>query len=370
MIEQTVGILGGGQLGLMFAQAASRYGVAVRALCPEVSPIIARAALHIHGEYCDTDCLDQLIVGLNSVTLEFENIPVSSLEYLAERVNIRPGSKALEIAQDRRLEKKFFQNEANIPTTRFAIIETEQDLEKLSKFPFPAVLKTALDGYDGKGQIKVERAQDLTQAWSVLKQVPCVLEAFVDFQEELSVIIARGVAGDVAIYGPFLNEHRDHILATSWSGHKWSESILKQAHEIALTTAEHLEYVGVLCVELFLVGETLLVNEMAPRPHNSGHLTIEGFNSCQFDQQVRATLGLSIAQAELRRPAAMINLVGRSLTECQQRWLLSQNGVHLHWYGKNEVQPGRKLGHITLEANHMSDLQAMVSAVRSCLSVK
>ena len=367
MTQPVVAILGGGQLGLMFAQAASRYGVSVWSLCPEKRPIIARVARHIQGDYEDTKCLDELILGAQAVTLEFENIPVQTLRYLTERMAVRPGAKALQIAQDRRLEKTFFRDEAKIPTTEFAVVETEQDIAKLHDFSFPAVLKTARDGYDGKGQVKVLSWDELTQAWATLKQVPCMLEAFVNFQEELSVIIARGVAGDVAVYGPFLNEHESHILATSWSGIDWPDSIHQQAKEIAVATAEHLEYVGVLCIELFRVGDRLLVNEMAPRPHNSGHLTIEGFMSSQFDQQVRATLGFPVGPVVQRQPTAMINLIGATLPIEQQHQLLTRKGMHWHWYGKDGVQPGRKVGHITLEAPTLADLREEVKAVKAIL---
>lgn len=368
MTQPVVAILGGGQLGSMFAQAASRYGVAVWSLCPEESPIIARVARHIRGDYEDVACLDQLVQGVDAVTLEFENIPVQSLRYLSDRVAVRPGAKALQIAQDRRLEKTFFRDEAKTPTTEFAVIETAQDITALHDFSFPAVLKTARDGYDGKGQVKVLSWDELSDAWASLSQVPCVLEAFVSFEEELSVIIARGVAGDVAVYGPFLNEHENHILATSWSGIHWPESIRQQAKEIAVATAEHLDYVGVLCVELFRVGDRLLVNEIAPRPHNSGHLTIEGFTSSQFDQQVRTTLGLPVAPVVQRMPTAMINLVGTTIPKEQQHQLLARKGLHWHWYGKDGAEPGRKVGHLALEAPSLAELREEVKEVKAVLA--
>lgn len=359
-----IGLLGGGQLGKMFAVAAAQYGYQTIALCPEPEPVVADIAKHIQAAYDDRKALDQLWQQTKAMTFEFENIPVATIQYLAEKGRLYPSAKALQVSQDRRLEKTFFQTTTGIETTPFHIVEKEKHLQVPADFRFPGVLKTARDGYDGKGQIKVNNLAELESAWDGLQRVPAVLESFINFDKELSVIIARDYKGHTSVYGPFHNEHENHILATSWAGVQWPETIEQQAHDIAIEIAKALDYVGVLCVELFLVQDRLLVNEIAPRPHNSGHLTIEAYSVSQFQQQVRAVLGLPVANATLRSPAAMVNIIGFQPSEQCVTSLLTSEDVHWHWYGKTDIKPGRKVGHVTIMAPTFVKLEQKVQQVK------
>ena len=367
-----VGMLGGGQLGRMFAQAAHSFGYRTVSLVPEDQPIIADVAQNITAEYTDTAALDKLIAAIGDapVTLEFENIPVETLEYLESKsVTLRPGIRSLKIAQDRRLEKTFFREEAQVPTAPFFILEKDDDLknEQLVSFSFPAILKTARDGYDGKGQVKVSSLDELASAWESLRKVPAILESFVTFDRELSILVVRGADGDIAFYGPFHNEHEDHILATTWSGMPIADATVESAYELGQSVVEQLDYVGVLCIELFQCGDELVVNEMAPRPHNSGHLTIETYTASQFEQQARAALGLPLAPAVMRSPGAMINIVGFRPSESALQQIMALPGVHWHWYAKDAIKEGRKLGHITLEASTFEKLEELYVEVKGLL---
>lgn len=366
--QKCVGILGGGQLGQMFALAAAEFGYSTLALSPESSPIIARCARHIKADYVDTVALDQLRQSTQAITIEFENIPSRCLDYLEKTGSVFPDKTALTIAQDRQVEKSFLRNQAQVPVGNFWIINKTDDLITVPNSAFPAILKTSRNGYDGKGQVKVETMADLASAWQKLNQVPAILEAFVNFDREFSIIIARDVFGSHSLYGPLLNEHTHHILTTSWSHGDWSEQLQDKAREAAITIARALDYKGVLCVEYFDCGGDILINEIAPRPHNSGHLTIEGFTTSQFQQQVRATLGFPIVEATPRCYSSMINLIGFTPNLDLVHTLLKIPKLHWHWYGKTNTVPGRKMGHITLESDSIDELHVRTAYVQQLLA--
>ena len=383
-----LGMLGGGQLGRMFAQAAVQMGYSVVALCPDADAPVADVAQVITAEYEDEAALQQLLDQTAAVTLEFENIPKVTARFVESQGILRPGVKALEIAQDRRLEKTFISKLNDCQVADFRIIESEADVLKLSQaeaknqakknsdtFSFPAILKTARDGYDGKGQVRIAQKEELAAAWQQLGQVPCVLETMIDFEQELSILVARDVHGGCVTYLPFLNEHENHILARSWAGADIPQWAATAAEAAAKNIAHQLDYVGCLCVELFQCQDRLLVNEIAPRPHNSGHATIEAYTISQFEQQVRALVGLPVIQPELRRPMLLMNLLGENpLFPLNSRaaaekivQLLQLPGVHYHNYGKTEAKPGRKMGHLTLEAPTFEALKALHQKVEQVL---
>lgn len=369
-----VGVLGSGQLGRMFALAARRMGYRVHTYSPEEdSPTGHVADVEVSAAYDDLDRLRDFARGLDILTFEFENVPRTALDALEGLVPIRPGAEALWVSQNREREKEFL-TRVRVPVADWASVRTSEELATaLSSIDAPAVLKTAAFGYDGKGQARVH-AKDLSaaaDAWASLGSVPCVLESFVDFQREVSVIAARGADGDVAFFPVFENEHSRHILDVTRAPALLSPFEEEQAHEIARAILDALDYVGVLCIELFHAGDgRLLVNEIAPRPHNSGHLTIDACVTSQFEQQLRAVCGMPLGSTELLRPAAMANLLGDLWAGGAPHWenACAVRGVALHLYGKKAPRPGRKMGHLTALAAAPDEARRLVLGARAALT--
>lgn len=346
----TVGVLGGGQLGRMFTLQARTMGYRVMVLDPDPhSPAGAVADRHLQARYDDQEALAKLSATCAAVTTEFENVPAASLEQLALTSVVRPPVGAVATAQDRIAEKSFFQN-CGFPTAPFRAVTQSGDLKTaLREIALPALLKTSRLGYDGKGQAVVETEAEAVAAFDRFGRVPCVLEERVVLQCELSVILARGVDGDVAAFPVGENRHRNGILETTVVPARITETEALQARELATAVAEAMDYVGVLGVELFVVrGGQLLINEMAPRPHNSGHYTLDACSVDQFEQQLRTLCGLPLARPWLLSPVAMVNLLGDLWNSGEPRWeqALGTPGVRLHLYGKAEPRPGRKMGHL------------------------
>ncbi len=343
----TIGIIGGGQLGRMAAIAAARLGYRTHVYCPETdSPASHVAATTTVADYNDLDQLTAFAKSVDVVTFEFENIPVASVLHLSQSVAVRPSARVLEIAQDRSNEKRFF-NGLGIGTAPWRDVLSADDLKTaVAALGRPSVLKTARMGYDGKGQIKIEADTDLDQAWADLNTDKAVLEGFVTFTGELSVIIARGLNGDSRCFDPVWNVHTRHILDTSTVPAPITPAQERSAIDIATRAAQALDLVGLLAVEMFLdQSGALLVNEMAPRPHNSGHWTIDACVTDQFEQFVRAVCGLPLGDPARHCDAVMTNLIGDDI----ERWrdILNKPNAKLHLYGKTEAREGRKMGHVT-----------------------
>ena len=346
----TVGVLGGGQLGRMFTLQARTMGYGVVVLDPDpVSPAGAVANRHIRAPYDDERALSDLSASCAAITTEFENVPAGALQFLARSSLVRPPVEAVATSQDRIAEKTFLQTHG-IPTAKFRAVRDLRELKTaVAALRLPALLKTSRLGYDGKGQAVVKSEEDAVHAFQRFGGVACVLEERLAFECELSVVLARGVNGDVAPFPVAENQHRDGILETSVVPARVPEALTREARELATGLAEEMEYVGVLGVELFVAnGSRLLVNEMAPRPHNSGHYTLDACSTDQFEQQLRALCGLPLAQPWLLSPVAMINLLGDLWADGEPRWeeALRRPGVRLHLYGKAEARPGRKMGHL------------------------
>jgi 5-(carboxyamino)imidazole ribonucleotide synthase len=346
----TVGVLGGGQLGRMFTLQARTMGYRVAVLDPDpLSPAGAVADHHIQAPYDDKQALRELSSACAAVTTEFENVPAGALEELSRSSLVRPPVNAVATAQDRMTEKSFFQSKG-FPTATFRPVRTEKELAAaLAEIPRPALLKTSRLGYDGKGQAMVANKAEAVAAFQRFGRVPCVLEELINLEGELSVILARGADGDIATFPVAENRHRDGILETSVVPARISEKLAREACDLATAIAEAMDYAGVLGVEMFVAsGDRLLVNEMAPRPHNSGHYTMDACSADQFEQQLRTLCGLPLARPWLLSPVAMINLLGDLWNGGEPRWeaALSRPGVRLHLYGKAEARPGRKMGHL------------------------
>jgi 5-(carboxyamino)imidazole ribonucleotide synthase len=345
-----VGVLGGGQLGRMFTLQARTMGYGVVVLDPDPqSPAGAVADRHICALYDDEQALADLGASCAAITTEFENVPATALDTLARTAVVRPPVQTVATAQDRIAEKSFLQVHG-IPTARFHPVRDRAEVKTaVASVGLPALLKTSRLGYDGKGQAAVEHESDALAAFLGFKEVPCVLERRLTLERELSVVLARGADGDVASFPVGENRHRDGILETTVVPARVSDSLTREAAELATGLAEELEYIGVLGVELFVAdGGKLLVNEIAPRPHNSGHYTMDACSADQFEQQLRALCGLPLAQPWLMSPVAMVNLLGDLWTDGEPRWeeALRRPGVRLHLYGKAEARPGRKMGHL------------------------
>ncbi|MEQ8442191.1 MAG: 5-(carboxyamino)imidazole ribonucleotide synthase [Alphaproteobacteria bacterium] len=342
----TIGILGGGQLGRMLAVAASRLGYRCHIFEPQADCPASHVAAHIQADYDNLGALAEFADAVDVVTLEFENVPIGAVEFLAERVPVRPGAKALAVAQDRATEKSFLNN-AGIETAPWAPVLNQRDLETAAEYVgLPAVLKTARLGYDGKGQATVKAGSSLAGLFDSLGGVPCILEGFVEFDLEISVLTARGLDGSIACFAPVENEHRNHILYRTTVPARIDDAVAARAVEIARNTVQALDYYGLLAVEMFVCPDgRVLANEIAPRPHNSGHWSIDGALTSQFEQTVRAICGLPLGDPAPIAPCEMINLIGDEAD--QWRDLLAAPGTFLHLYGKAESRPGRKMGHLT-----------------------
>jgi 5-(carboxyamino)imidazole ribonucleotide synthase len=368
----TLGLLGGGQLGRMFTARARSMGYEVVVLDPDPhSPAGRIATRHIEAPFQDLHALGQLAGGCAAVTTEFENVPADALEFLAPRVLVRPGPAALAIAQDRLSEKAFFQD-AGIATADFAPVRDADELERAwEQVGGSALLKTSRLGYDGKGQVAVESREEARRGFAALGGVACVLERRLALAGEVSVVLARGEDGQVAAFPPGENHHVRGILDTTVVPARLAGPLQAQAVAMASNVAARLEYVGVLGLELFVAEDgRLFANEMAPRPHNSGHYTLDACDVCQFEQQVRALAGLPLNPPRLLSPVCMINLLGDLWTRGEPRWAaaLALPGVSLHLYGKKEPRPGRKMGHLNCLAGSADDAEALARRALAALA--
>ena len=346
-----IGVLGSGQLGRMFAIAARRMGYRVHTFSPdEDTPTGQVADVEITASYDDLDAVRSFASKVSAVTFEFENVPAATAAAAAECAPVRPSGEVLHITQHRLREKTFLAKSA-LPVTPFRRVDSVASLqEALKEFGFPAVLKSAGFGYDGKGQYTIHRADELQKAWEAVGEQEAVLEAFIDFERELSVVAARCENGQFVHYGVVENRHRNHILDVTIAPASVAPSVEQDAVEIARTILEKLDVVGVLCVEFFLrKNGTLLVNELAPRPHNSGHFTFDASVTSQFEQQLRAVCGLPLGSVEQLAPAAMANILGDLWEPNEPDWAAAASvpNVKLHLYGKLSARPGRKMGHLT-----------------------
>ena len=367
----TVGVLGGGQLGRMFTLQARTMGYRVVVLDPDPqSPAGAVADRHIRAPYDDKWALATLAECCAAVTTEFENVPALALQHLAHASVVRPPVEAVATAQDRISEKTFFQSHG-FATAPFRPVRDQPGLiAALTEIQLPALLKTSRLGYDGKGQALVADASEAIRAFDRFGQVPCVLEERILLDCELSVILGRGADGEIAVFPVAENRHSNGILETSVVPARISEKLAEEARELASAVAEAMEYVGVLGVELFVArGGRLLVNEMAPRPHNSGHYTMDACSADQFEQQLRTLCGLPLARPWLLSPVAMINLLGDLWNGGEPRWeeALRRPGVRLHLYGKVEARPGRKMGHLNCLASDADRALAIALETRDAL---
>jgi 5-(carboxyamino)imidazole ribonucleotide synthase len=368
----TVGVLGGGQLGRMFAMAARRLGYRVHTLAPEHdTPTGQIADVEINASYDDIEAVAAFARNVDVVTFEFENVPAAAAAAAEAHAIVRPNGRALAIAQHR-LREKTFLAEHGLPVAPFARIASDADVARaLEHVRCPAVLKTAAFGYDGKGQAAIASAGDLAAGWDALGRREAVLEAFVDLQCEISVIGARTPEGAWLPFGPIENEHVRHILDVSVVPARVDARIAALAVDVTRRVMEALDYVGLLCVEFFVTRDgRLLVNEIAPRPHNSGHLTFDACRTSQFEQQLRAICGLPLGSTEMLQPAAaMANLLGDLWEGGEPRWAaaLAYPDVKLHLYGKGSARPGRKMGHLTALAASASEAKARVLQARAAL---
>ena len=346
-----IGILGGGQLGRMIALAAARLGFRCHVYAPEPeSPAFDVAARHTVAAYDNELALRQFAASVACVTFEFENVPAATLETLAARAPVRPGAKALSICQDRVLEKRLAR-ELGARTADFATVDSLAELKlRIGQIGAPAILKTRRFGYDGKGQAVLRRQEDAERAWDSVNGASSIIESFVPFEREISVVAARALDGAVKTFAVTENEHREQILRRSVAPAAIHPSTAREALAIAARLGAALDYVGVFAVEFFVGAEggseMLYVNEIAPRVHNSGHWTLDGADTSQFEQHVRAIAGLPLGSTAMRGMGVeMVNLIGADVL----RWpeILAETGAQLHLYGKGEARPGRKMGHVT-----------------------
>ncbi|MGB6935252.1 MAG: 5-(carboxyamino)imidazole ribonucleotide synthase [Xanthobacteraceae bacterium] len=345
--EATIGILGGGQLGRMLALAAARLGFKCHIFSPSPdSPAFDVVHRVTRADYTDTQALDRFAADVDVVTYEFENVPAETATFLAARVPVLPDPKILATTQDRLAEKKFVAS-LGIGTAPFADVGEAAALKSaIERIGRPAVLKTRRFGYDGKGQATIKNGSDPEAIWREVGGQPCLLEAFVPFEREVSVVAARGQDGAVECYDVTENEHRDHILKVSRVPAAISESGAQQARHIAESIAQKFGYVGVLAVEMFVLGGgEILVNEIAPRVHNSGHWTLDGASISQFEQHIRAVAGWALGEPVRHGRVEMINLIGAEV-EDYKKWL-AVPGATVHLYGKAAIRAGRKMGHVT-----------------------
>jgi 5-(carboxyamino)imidazole ribonucleotide synthase len=369
-----LGVLGSGQLGRMFAIAARRMGYRVHAFSPEAdTPTGQVADVEVVADYEDLDALRAFARQVDVVTFEFENVPTTAIDAIEAITPVRPCGLALHIAQQRAREKQFLADRG-FPTAPFGRAASLDELwDSVARVGTPAVIKTAAFGYDGKGQHKVTTPADVEHIWTAIGHQEAVVEKFVNLQTEVSVVAARGVDGEMAHYQPFENRHRDHILDVTTTPAAMTPALAAQAAEIALHILEELQYVGVLCVEFFVDTEgELLVNELAPRPHNSGHLTFDAAITSQFEQQVRAICALPLGSTRLLAPAAaMANLLGELWEDGEPNWAAASrfSDVKLHLYGKSEARRGRKMGHLTAMGRTTDEALDLVISARDALLI-
>ena len=368
-----IGVLGSGQLGRMFAIAARRMGYRVHTFSPESdTPTGQVSDVEINAPYEDLDAVRSFARNVSAVTFEFENVPAETAAACAECARVRPAGEVLHTTQHRLREKTFLKR-AGLPHTPFAAVRSLADLNAaLQSLGTPAILKTAGFGYDGKGQIRIQNSGEAEAAWLNLKSDEAVLEAFVDFEIEVSVVAARGIDGEFRHYGVVENAHRNRILDISLAPARVSPAVAREALDIARAVLERLNVIGVLCVEFFLAKNgKLLINELAPRPHNSGHFTFDACLTSQFEQQLRAVCGFPLGATDLLRPAAMANLLGDLWENGEPDWqrALKSPEIKLHLYGKLSARKGRKMGHLTALHHDPETAWKLVSEARAALSV-
>ncbi len=373
--QTTLGVMGGGQLGRMFVQAAQRMGYFTAVLDPDpASPAGLVSHYHVQADYLDEQGLAQMMQRCAAITTEFENVPAGAMLTLGAHRPVTPAAAALRIAQDRIKEKAHFVS-CGVPCAPYAVVSNAQQLAAVDDRLLPGILKTARLGYDGKGQIRVPDRAALAAAWAQLQGVPCVLEQELALELECSVIVARGWDGAMVNFPVQRNLHRGGILAqTEVLDGNLPDALAQQAIQAARTIAQGLEYVGVLCLEFFVVDGALLVNEMAPRPHNSGHYTLDACDHSQFDLQVRTLAGLPLVAPRQHSPAIMFNLLGdlwRTAPAAAPDWsaLLALPGSHLHLYGKLGARPGRKMGHLTITAATVQQARAVATQAAALLGL-
>lgn len=369
--NSTIGVFGSGQLGRMFAIEARKMGYRVHTFSPDNdTPTGQVADFETSAEYEDLDSVKKFARSVDVVTFEFENVPSKTVEAAAEFINVFPKGEILHTTQNRLREKTFLKKN-NFPHTPFRHIKTLDDLyHAVQELGTPSILKTAGFGYDGKGQQKIKAIGEVENAFEKLKENEAVLEAFVEFEKEVSVVCARDQKGSFAHYGVIENAHENHILDVSFAPALCSEKVFNEAVEIARSVAETLDYVGTLCVEFFLTkDEKLLINELAPRPHNSGHLTFDACVTSQFEQQLRAVCGLPLGSTEFYAPCAMANLLGDVWEKGEPNWAsaLEKKNVKLHLYGKAEARKGRKMGHLTAIAETVENAVETVKKTKKQL---
>lgn len=370
-----LGLLGGGQLGRMFCMAAQSLGFRVCVLDPGAdSPAGSIAERHLRADYLDEAALDELAGLCKAVTTEFENVPAQALERLAARCIVSPQAPSVAIAQDRIAEKSFLSDSA-IPVAPWAAVLSDDDLRKVDPALLPGILKVARLGYDGKGQARVQTIEEARVAFEEFGRVPCVLEQRLALELEVSAVVARGFDGRQACYPISENLHVDGILAQSIAPARVSQLIASRAAELAGRIADSLDYVGVLCVEFFvLADDSLLVNEIAPRPHNSGHYTIDACVTSQFEQQVRAMAGLPLGSTHQHQCALMLNLLGDVWEAAggEPPWaeVLAHPKARLHLYGKTEARRGRKMGHVTIVADSLAEASQVALDIERRLQMR
>ena len=368
-----LGVLGSGQLGRMFCIAARRMGYRVHTFSPDDdSPTGQVADVEVTASYSDLDALSAFAARVEVVTFEFENVPIEALDAIEMHAPIRPSALALFTAQQRAREKTFLADRG-FPTAPFARAGTFDELwDAVARIGTPSVVKTAAFGYDGKGQHKVTTPADVEHISAAIGHQEAVVEKFVNLQSEISIVAARGTDGTIVEYPAFENRHRNHILDLTTAPALVPPAIAANAREITRAILSELQYVGVMCVEFFVSTDNeLLVNELAPRPHNSGHLTFDVAVTSQFEQQVRAICGLPLGSTELVRPAAMANLLGDLWVDGEPNWAAACAfpDVKLHLYGKSDPRPGRKMGHLTAMGRSPQEAQDRVVAARDALLI-
>lgn len=368
----TLGMLGGGQLGRMFTIAARTMGYEVVVLDPDKgSPAGKLASRHLCADYSDQAALDEIATSCDAITTEFENVPASTLEALAKTCPVRPGAQAVTITQDRIHEKNFLK-ENGFPTAPFAVIHTLDDLKSaIDEIGTPAILKVSRFGYDGKGQFSIKAQSDADKGWETLKGEACVLEQRMPLDIEVSVVMARGLEGEVTTYPVAENIHEEGILDVSVVPARIDKELETKVTDMAKQIATALDYVGVMAVEFFISNGELLVNEIAPRPHNSGHYTLDACVTDQFEQQVRAVCGLPLGETRLLSPVVMINMLGdiwHGGNAPKWQKLLDHPNVKLHLYGKHVARPGRKMGHFNVLASNIDDALNLANELKDQLS--
>jgi 5-(carboxyamino)imidazole ribonucleotide synthase len=368
----TIGVFGSGQLGRMFAIEARKLGYRVHTFSPDSdTPTGQVSDIETSERYDDLDAVRKFARSVDVVTFEFENVPAATVEAAAEFVAVHPKGEILHTTQNRLREKTFLQTNG-FPIARFKRIKILDDLYRgVEELGTPVVLKTAGFGYDGKGQRKIEALGEVAAAFAGLNGAEAVLEDFVEFEKEISIVCARGQDGDFAHYGVIENEHANHILDVSRAPADVSEKTCAEAIEITRNIAEKFGYIGTMCVEFFVTkAEQLLVNEIAPRPHNSGHLTFGACVTSQFEQQLRAVCGLPLGSTEFYKPAAMANLLGDVWADGEPDWAaaIKDPSIKLHLYGKSEPRPGRKMGHLTAMADSPNLAADVVRSARNLLN--